>query len=50
MLTLGSDITPGVCTCTTFWTNLMHMMRKGAGKLSILEMMFNLTAVMSCHN
>lgn len=44
--TLGSAITPGVCTCTTLWTNLMQQTRIPPDAVSHLRKMFDFTAAM----
>lgn len=49
MRTLGSEIMPGVCTCTTRWMNLMQHIRTPALAVSVLLNMFDLIAAICCH-
>ena len=47
--TRGSAIMPGVCVCTTRWTNLTQLNRTPAGPLSIRRRMLDLIAAIFCH-
>ena len=47
--TLGSEMTPGVCTCTTFWTNLIQQTLIPWGAESHRLRMFCLIAVIVSH-
>ena len=48
-LTRGSEMMPGVWTCTTRWTNLIQHTRTPIGAVSHLLRMLDLIAAMSAH-